>query len=100
MNGPAEKSVAATLEFDGVVDFVTAPEIQRRGVELMATPGLGTLVADLAKVTFIDSSGLSLLVYLKGRCDERGVRLELRHVPRRAKALIDSLGLGAYFDLN
>lgn len=91
---------AATLEFDGVVDFVTAPEIQRRGVDLMSREQLQTLVADLANVTFIDSSGLSLLVYLKGRCDERGVQLELRHVPRRARALIDSLGLGAYFDLN
>jgi anti-sigma B factor antagonist len=100
MNDPAGRPPAATLEFDGVVDFVTAPEIQQRGVELMATPGLHTLVADLAKVTFIDSSGLSLLVYLKGRCDERGVQLELQHVPRRARALIDSLGLGAYFALN
>jgi anti-anti-sigma factor len=100
MNEPVDGSVAATLEFDGVVDFVTAPEIQQRGVDLMSTPDLHTLIADLARVTFIDSSGLSLLVYLKGRCDERGVQLELRHVPRRARALIDSLGLGAYFDLN
>ena len=68
-------------------------------MELMSTPGLQTLIADLSKVTFIDSSGLSLLVYLKGRCDERGVQLGLEHVPRRARALIDSLGLGAYFEL-
>ena len=92
-------SATATLEFDGVVDFVTAPDIQQRGIDLLATRGLQTLVADLSRVTFIDSSGLSLLVYLKGRCDERGVQLALEHVPRRARTLIDSLGLGAYFEL-
>jgi anti-anti-sigma factor len=86
-------STTATIEFDDVVDFVTAPEIQRRGVELMAKPGLQALVADLSKVTFIDSSGLSVLVYLNGRCDKRGLRLALQDVPRRARSLIDSLGL-------
>ena len=89
-----------TLVFDEVVDFVTAPEIQQRAVEVMSTPGMKTLVADLSQVSFIDSSGLSLLVYLKGRCDERAVTLELRDLPRRARALIDSLGLGVYFDLD
>ena len=53
----------------------------------------------MAGLTFIDSSGLSLLVYLKGRCDERKVELRLQSVPARARGLIDSLGLSAYFEL-
>jgi hypothetical protein len=42
---------------------------------------------------------LSVLVYLKGRCDGRRVALALDGVPTRARTLIDSLGLSTYFDL-
>jgi anti-anti-sigma factor len=88
-----------TLPVDGVVDFVSAPEVQRAGVELLSGPGVTGLVVDLSGVTFIDSSGLSVLVYLKGRCDERGIDLMLEGLPPRARTLIDSLGLSTYFDL-
>jgi anti-sigma B factor antagonist len=88
-----------TLPVVGVVDFVSAPEVQRAGVGLLSEPGVTGLVIDLAGVTFIDSSGLSVLVYLKGRCDERKIGLALTGLPPRARALIDSLGLSAYFDL-
>lgn len=88
-----------TLDVRGVVDFMSAPEVQQQGVDLLADEAVELLVIDLAGVTFIDSSGLSVLVYLKGRCDERGIELSLRNVPTRARTLIDSLGLSTYFEL-
>lgn len=88
-----------TLDVQGVVDFVSAPEVQQRGVDVLADDALERLVIDLSGITFIDSSGLSVLVYLKGRCDERGIELLLRDVPTRARTLIDSLGLSTYFEL-
>jgi anti-anti-sigma factor len=87
------------LDVRGVVDFMSAPEVQQQGVDLLADEAVELLVIDLAGVTFIDSSGLSVLVYLKGRCDERGIELSLRNVPTRARTLIDSLGLSTYFEL-
>lgn len=87
------------LRVQGVVDFMSAPDLQRDGVELLTRPDVQSLVIDLSAVTFIDSSGLSVLVYLKGRCDERAMPLTLRDVPPRARTLIDSLGLSTYFDL-
>jgi anti-sigma B factor antagonist len=87
------------MRVTGVVDFMSAPDVQRQAVELLGGDGVGRLDIDLSGVTFIDSSGLSVLVYLKGRCDERKVALTLHDVPPRARALIDSLGLSAYFEL-
>ena len=95
----ADRAIQRTLSFDGVVDFLSAPAIQTHGVELISDDGVQVLVVDMSGLTFIDSSGLSLLVYLKGRCDERHIELELRSVPARARGLIDSLGLSAYFEL-
>jgi anti-anti-sigma factor len=94
-DGPTER----TLRVEGVVDFLSAPDMQRSGVEVLTDPGVTALTIDLGAVTFIDSSGLSVLVYLRGRCDERGVELRLRNVPSRARSLIDSLGLSTYFEL-
>jgi len=88
-----------TLRVEGVVDFLSAPDMQRSGVAVLTDPGVTALTIDLGGVTFIDSSGLSVLVYLRGRCDERGVELRLRNVPSRARSLIDSLGLSTYFEL-
>lgn len=90
---------ARTLRFDGVVDFLSAPTMQEKALGLLTEPDITHLVVDMTGLTFIDSSGLSLLVYLKGRCDERGIDIALRAVPPRARGLIDSLGLSAYFDL-
>lgn len=87
------------LRVDGVVDFMSAPDVQRAGVEMIGRPGIDALAVDLAGVTFIDSSGLSVLVYLKGRCDERRIALTLLDISPRVRSLIDSLGLRAYFDL-
>lgn len=88
-----------TLAVRGVVDFMSAPDVQKQGVDMLADDAVERLVIDLSGITFIDSSGLSVLVYLKGRCDERGIDLLLRDVPPRARTLIDSLGLSAYFEL-
>ena len=88
-----------TIHVRGVVDFMSAPEVQQQGVDALADDAVEQLVVDLSGITFIDSSGLSVLVYLKGRCDERGIDLSLRDVPTRARTLIDSLGLSTYFEL-
>jgi anti-anti-sigma factor len=88
-----------TLQVDGVVDFLSASALQRAGVSLISPPGTTELLVDMSRTSFIDSSGLSVLVYLKGRCDERGIGMSLVAVPPRARNLIDSLGLSVYFDL-
>ncbi len=95
----AAEQTTRTLQVTGVVDFMSAPDIQRQAIELLTGADIDRLDIDLSGVTFIDSSGLSVLVYLKGRCDERQVTLVLLGVPPRARTLIDSLGLSAYFEL-
>lgn len=43
----------------GVVDFLSAPEVQKHGVDLLSDHELERLVIDLLGITFIDSLGLS-----------------------------------------
>ena len=89
-----------TLTLDGEIDDLVVTDLQTQAVALLAaTPGIRTFVVDMAGVTFIDSSGVSLLVYIRGRCDAIGVSLRLLHVPRRAAALIEDTGLGVYLQV-
>ena len=52
------------------------------------------VVIDLAAVTFMDSSGLRILVDLNGRAAEAGVTMVLRSPSRAVARVIEISGLG------
>ena len=54
---------------------------------------------DLARVTFIDSSGLSVLVQARQRVDELGRRFEIRAASRPARRVLEISGLDATLGL-
>ena len=58
----------------GEVDFTSAGPVQAT-LTAMVLPGGGTVVADLSQVTFIDSSGLGVLVQAHRVARERDTRL-------------------------
>lgn len=55
------------------------------------------VVADVADVTFIDSSGLAFLVQLHRLCAESGLDLELRDPSQNILDLLEVLGMGEEF---
>jgi len=57
-----------------------------------------SIVIDLAALTFIDSSGLRVLVSLSKEAQSRGATLGLRNVPRHAQRVLDITGLTEWFD--
>lgn len=55
------------------------------------------VVADVAGVTFIDSSGLAFLVQLHRLCAESGLQLELRDPSQNILDLLEILGMATEF---
>jgi anti-sigma B factor antagonist len=60
-----------TVTLEGEVDVYTAPRLKERLVELL-DGGCTSVIVDLEKVSFIDSSGLGVLVSALRRAREKG----------------------------
>lgn len=79
MDDPAERlSVRSAgrgaLQLSGEIDVYTAPHLERRIVE---TDDSEVLRIELSGVTFVDSSGLRVLISAHAAREEAGGRLEL-----------------------
>jgi anti-sigma B factor antagonist len=81
----------------GEVDLATAPELES-SVQRAFTVAPDSVLLDLAGMTFIDSSGLRVLVALSNEARSRDAKLTLRNVPRHAERVLDLTGLSEWFD--
>jgi anti-sigma B factor antagonist len=64
------------LRVDGELDMLTAPTLEHH-IEGCWTQPVGRLVLDLSGVSFLGSSGISVLVGLRRTCVARSCRLTL-----------------------
>jgi anti-anti-sigma factor len=87
-------SPSATVVLDGEIDIANAPAIRRF---LMAAIGGGNvhLAVDMSGVTFIDASGIGVLVAAANRPREAGGSLSLLAPSRQVRRLLDLLHLDA-----
>jgi anti-anti-sigma factor len=76
----------------GELDFGTAAPLRDALVDL-GDRGTTPIVVDLARVEFIDSSGVSLLVQAKQRADAVGNELVLRQPASRVLRVLEVTGL-------
>jgi anti-sigma B factor antagonist len=85
---------SATVVLDGDIDIATAPAIRRF---LMAAISGGNvhLSVDMSGVTFIDASGIGVLVAAANRARQAGGRLSLLAPSRQMRRLLDVLHLDA-----
>jgi anti-anti-sigma factor len=81
----------------GEVDLATASELESC-VQRAFEDAPSSVVLDLEALTFIDSSGLRVLVALANDARSRGATLALRSVPRHAQRVLDLTGLSDWFD--
>jgi anti-sigma B factor antagonist len=85
------------LRVTGEVDVKTAAQIAESGrIALTERPG-HPLVVDLGRVTFMDSTGLGVLVDLRRIAAEFGAELRLRDVPPRVQKILAITALDAVF---
>jgi anti-sigma B factor antagonist len=86
--------VDGVLVLSGEIDSYTATELAER---LAGEPPVDVL--DLAAVTFIDSSGLRVLVEAHQMRIERGTRLALRSPSAPVQRLLEISGLAGHLDV-
>ena len=83
----------------GEVDVSCAPELREAVDAALADTAAGAeLVVDLAKVPYIDSTGIGVLVGAAHRCSEAGATLVVARPQRNVARVLGLLGVGA--DLN
>jgi anti-sigma B factor antagonist len=91
-----ERSV---LQLAGELDLETVAELRTHAQAELAARRRQTLMIDMSGLTFIDSSGLGLLVELRQMAAASGVSLELANVPPGPARVIAIAGLTETFGL-
>ena len=89
---------AAVVTPVGEVDLVTADDVRARLVE--AARVARRVVLDLRQVTFMDSSGLRLLVEMQQAAIDDGFHLAVVRGPASLERLFQVTGLDARLDLH
>lgn len=89
---------ASTLVLEGEIDAHTAPELAARYVEL--PKGDGDFVIDMARVDFIDSSGLRVVIELHQRAEGASRRLVLRAPSQTVLRLFEISGLDGHLHVS
>ncbi len=79
------------LALSGELDAHTAPLLAEQFAEL--PPGEGNVVLDIAKVEFMDSSGLRVIIDVHQRAADSGRSLVLRHPSAAVQRLLEISGL-------
>jgi anti-sigma B factor antagonist len=83
----------AVVLLRGEVDYANAQAFRERVTALLARRVYTLIVVDLAKVSFVDSTGVGTLVVAGRICVDCGVRLQLRHVNPFIARLFAVLGV-------
>ena len=82
------------LEFSGELDHHGARDALRE-MELAIDAALPRkLMLDFSGVTFMDSSGIALILRARQRMEHFGGGLVVCHVPPQAKRVLDAAGIG------
>jgi anti-sigma B factor antagonist len=82
----------ALVSVAGEIDLHTAPDLQA-GIENAGAVGVDTVIVDLSKISFIDSTGLGVLVQGTKRREGRGQSLVLVTNDPRVLRVIEVTGL-------
>jgi len=84
-----ELTVAVEGEFDMAQTFTLEPALERA----LETPGLRALVLDLSRVTFLDSTGIGVVLWLASETQARGVELAIVPGPPEVQRVFATAGL-------
>lgn len=82
----------------GERDLVTVGPVEQALMELEDT-GTARLVLDLHRLSFMDRSGLHVLLRARARSRHTGTRLELACGPGQVKRLLELTGLDREFEI-
>ena len=86
---------ALLIEFSGEMDAAGCADIRPELEQILSTSEQKTVVLDLADVSFIDSSGIGVIVFLYKRFKSRSQALEIVNVQGQPRELIELLRIGS-----
>jgi anti-sigma B factor antagonist len=93
----AESGADCVVTVRGDIDLASATDFESAlRTALDGSPA--SIVVDLAALSFIDSSGLRVLVTLSKEAESRGATFGLRNIPRHAQRVLDITGLTEWFE--
>jgi anti-anti-sigma factor len=85
------------VQVDGDIDIATAPRLWRALEPHLDSPR--QLVVDLSRVSFIDSTGVGILIRAVNALRERGQRLTVRSPAPMTRTVFETVGLTRLIDL-
>lgn len=83
------------LALSGELDLLSAP-VLKEAIRQAQEEEPGLLVLDLGELTFMDSSGLAVIVAAKEHADARGDGLVLRRAAAQVRRLLQLSGLSGH----
>ncbi len=89
----AQPGPAAALALVGELDPGTAPILQARLLELADDPAVTSVAVDLARITFLDSSGVRAIVTGSEALRARGAPLTLTAPNPNVRRVLEVTGL-------
>lgn len=85
---------AVTVRLAGEIDLAAAPRVESAIEEAVAGEEGVDILIDLDAVTFLDSTGLRVLVAAHARCAGEGRRLTLVNPSTAVSRILEITGLG------
>ena len=82
------------LELSGEIDHHGARNALRELEAVMDAALPRLLILDLEKVTFMDSSGIALILRAQQRMQMLDGTVQVCHVPQQARRVLDAAGIG------
>ena len=89
----------AILVLHGELDMGTESQLHDVAVAQLAVQGVAKLGLDLAGITFLDSTGVTALLDLRKRANDRGIDMQILAVSRRAARILALVGLAETFGI-
>jgi len=87
-----EHDDTVVVSINGELDMATAPDLHEH-LRTLLEPGGRHLVLDLTETSFCDSTGLSIFIYAKDRCEDAGTRIRLAAPQRGVQRILEVSGL-------
>lgn len=88
------------LCLDGELDLATVPTLRDTALAELEESDCATLVLDLERLSFVDSTGIGCWIDLRNQAEELGKGLELRSVPPAARRTVTIAGLAPIFGID
>jgi anti-sigma B factor antagonist len=97
-SGPASGRSGPLVRVSGEVDIQTS-HILDEHLQRILSEGHASMVVDLSQVTFLDSTGLSVLINALKRCQGAGGHMRLESPRPHVRRVFEVTGLSDVFDV-